>query len=244
MKTLTAQTRASHANHDLGLRKRKARKITAILATRRELAGAMLLEVGTGAGVIAAELAAVVGPQGHVESVDVTDERIVTEGYRFTRIAGTALPFAAARFDIVVSNHVIEHVGDRRAQAHHLSEIRRVLDPDRLVYLAAPNKWQWMEPHFRLPLLSWLPQELGDRYVRATGKGRRYDCLPPSRATLFRLTREAGLAPEDVTWEVLQRMAQNNELGGVSAFVRRFGYPAYRLGRALIPTHILVARCA
>jgi len=244
MKMLTVQARASHANHDLALRKRKAQKIIAVLATRRDLAGSKLLEVGTGAGIIAAELAAVVGPRGHVESVDVTDERVVTDGYRFTRIAGTALPFSAAHFDIVVSNHVIEHVGDHRAQAHHLSEIRRVLDTAGLVYLAAPNKWRWMEPHFRLPLLSWLPLDVADRYVRATGKGSRYDCLPPSRATLIRLTREAGLVPEDITWEVLQRMAQNNELGGVSAFIRHFGYPAYRLGRAVIPTNILVARCA
>ena len=136
----------------------------------------------------------------------------------------------------------IEHVGDLQAQQHHVTEIRRVLDSGGLAYLAAPNKWGLMEPHFRLPLRSWLPRGLADTYVRAMGKGSHYDCLPPSLGTLCQLTQEAGLVPENVTWEALQRMAQNNELGAASVFIRGFGYPAFRLGRAVIPTNLLLLR--
>jgi len=174
--------------------------------------------------------------------VDVVDERVVTNGYEFTLVPGTGLPFETGSFDVVVSNHVIEHVGDVQAQQHHVAEIRRVLDSGGLAYLAAPNKWGLMEPHFRLPLLSWLPRGLADTYVRAMGKGSHYDCLPPSLGTLCQLTQEAGLVPENVTWEALQRMAQNNELGAASVFIRGFGYPAFRLGRAVIPTNLLLLR--
>src|SRR3546814_17958343 len=74
-----------------------------------------------------------------------------------------------------LSNHVIEHVGNADAQRHHLDEIRRVLAPDGVVYFAAPNRWRLVEPHFRLPFLSWLPNPASDRYVRVMGRGSHYD---------------------------------------------------------------------
>ena len=44
--------------------------------------------------------------------------------------------FADAHFDVVVLNHVIEHVPDPRAL---LVEIRRILRPEGLIVLGAPN---------------------------------------------------------------------------------------------------------
>jgi ubiquinone/menaquinone biosynthesis C-methylase UbiE len=52
-------------------------------------------------------------------------------------ITGTHLPFADDSFDVVLSNHVIEHVED---QGEHLKELRRVLREDGICYLATPNK--------------------------------------------------------------------------------------------------------
>ena len=66
-------------------------------------------------------------------------------------------------FDVVVSNHVVEHVGDREAQRTHLAELRRVLAADGLGYLATPTRWALVEPHFTVPLLSWPPRPLRER---------------------------------------------------------------------------------
>src|SRR5262249_49347647 len=143
-------SRASHANLDAASRARKAQKIAALLGTD-SLRGARVLEIGTGSGVISAELARLVGPDGIVESVDVVDERIEVEGYRFTRVSGTALPFADSSFDVVISNHVIEHVGSELDQAHHLREISRLLGTDGRYYLASPSRASIVEPHFQLP---------------------------------------------------------------------------------------------
>src|SRR3546814_13212696 len=91
-----------------------------------------------------------------------------------------------------LSNHVIEHVGNADAQRHHLVEIRRVLAPDGVVYFAAPNRWRLVEPHFRLPFLSWLPHPASDRYLRLMCRGIHYDFHPPSYSRPFFLFPSAS----------------------------------------------------
>jgi len=87
-----------------------------------------MLEGGPGSGGIARYFAT--RPAGHVvHAVDVIDSRLSGEGYQFTRVEGTALPFDDATFDVVLSNHVIEHVGEVDAQYRHLAEPRPVLRP-------------------------------------------------------------------------------------------------------------------
>jgi len=163
-----------------------------------------MLEVGTGSGAIAHYFAGLDGGRHEVHAVDVADQRQVHEGYRFTTYDGRHLPFADDAFDIVISNHVIEHVGRREEQAMHLGEIRRVLAPRGHAYLAAPSRWQMIEPHFHLPFLSWLPRSWSHAYVRLTGKGENYDCNPLTHAQLERLLDEARLRHSNLNVSALQ----------------------------------------
>ena len=103
-----------HSKPDIELRRKKARKIIALIQARRPLIGVRVLEIGTGAGVISAELAHAAGPDGDVVSIDTMDTRLDTDGYRFALTTGVRLPFENATFDVVVSNHVVEHVVPER----------------------------------------------------------------------------------------------------------------------------------
>ncbi|HEV8686074.1 MAG TPA: class I SAM-dependent methyltransferase, partial [Gaiellaceae bacterium] len=139
-----------------------------------------------------------------VVGIDVRDQRQVRDGYRFVQVEGTALPFEDRSFDVVLSNHVIEHVGHESEQLQHLREVRRVLADEGVVYLAVPNKWIVVEPHFRLPFLSWLPQRLADRYVRSRHKGSFYDCDLPTRKRFLRLAGDAGLEAREITLDAMR----------------------------------------
>lgn len=172
----------------------KARKVLALLSDAAP-AGASLLDIGTGSGWMARHFADLAGLA--VVGVDVTDAREVREGFVFRQVQGAALPFDSASFDLVVSNHVIEHVGDRAAQRLHLAEIARVLKPGGTVYFAVPNRWSLIEPHYGLPLLSWLPSGWASRYLRASGRGGDYDCRPLGPSEIRSLAREAGFQAED-----------------------------------------------
>ena len=142
--------RQPHAVLDLGSRTAKALKIERLLDLQARSQPLRLLEIGTGSGGIAHYFATHPSLRCEVDAVDVVDNRLTTGDYRFQQVEGVALPFADGRFDVVISNHVIEHVGDASAQAQHLREIRRVMHPDGVGYLAVPNRWMLTEPHYRV----------------------------------------------------------------------------------------------
>lgn len=170
--------RQGHAVLDLPSRNLKAMKIAKLLGLSPGGESRRLLEIGCGSGGISHWFGAAGAMGWDVDAVDVEDVRLIDDGYRFTHVGGVQLPFADASFDVVITNHVIEHVGADDAQREHLREVRRVLRSHGVGYLAVPNRWMLVEPHFKLPFLSWLPMPLSHAYVRMTGRGSCYDCRP------------------------------------------------------------------
>jgi ubiquinone/menaquinone biosynthesis C-methylase UbiE len=109
------------------------RRILAALDLRP---GERVLDVGSGPGFLAIEMAEVVGSTGHVQGVDVSDDmltmaraREVTPGSAAVEFVGGGaedLPVADASVDVAVSTQVLEYVAD---VPKALAEIHRVLRP-------------------------------------------------------------------------------------------------------------------
>lgn len=188
-----ANSRQPHAILDLPSRFKKGLKIERLLKLPQRNQPIRMLEIGTGSGGIAYYFANHPHLQCEVTAVDVVDQRQVTYGYDFSLIRDTHLPSADASFDVVISNHVIEHVGEESQQRHHLSEIHRVLKPEGVGYLAAPNRWMLVEPHYKLAFLSWLPRTWRTPYLRLIRRGNHYDCRPLALAETEQALREVGL---------------------------------------------------
>ena len=164
---------------DVAGRRQRAQRMLKVLAELGgvDLARSRLLDLGASHGLITLELArATASAVGiDVDAVAIAAARASArlEGRAsFLVASGQALPFPSASFDIVVCNHVYEHVPDAPGL---MAEIHRVLAPGGVCYFAGGHLLQLMEPHYRLPLLSWLPRPLADAYLRATGRGRRYE---------------------------------------------------------------------
>lgn len=94
--------------------------------------------------------------------------------------------------DVITSFTVLEHVADERAA---LRELRRLLKPGGLLVITVPNRWWLFETHGcdlpvlpwnRVPLVSWWPKRLHDRWARA----RIY-----RRHEITALLRECGFEP-------------------------------------------------
>ena len=99
-----------------------------------------ILEIGCGKGRLIKHLL----DAGHDVRGCEVNQRMLDEGRRLygplpiDPVEGTALPYPAATFDILISFDVFEHIPDSDA---HLREVRRVLRPGGRYLLQTPNKW-------------------------------------------------------------------------------------------------------
>jgi ubiquinone/menaquinone biosynthesis C-methylase UbiE len=235
-------TRQPHAVLDLKSRTWKAVKIERLLGLEPGDEPIRLLEVGTGSGGIAQYFATHPSKRYSVDAVDVVDSRMVTDGYRFTLVEGTGLPFADESFDVVLSNHVIEHVGGEREQRRHLAELHRVMCRDGVCYLAVPNRWMLVEPHYRLIFLSWLPRSWRSRYLRMARKGEIYDCEPLRLPDLEEMLEASGFEFRNICVEALRLTFDIERPDGIANALLTFVPDAFiRPFRQVIPT--LIYRC-
>lgn len=90
--------------------------------------GERVLDVGSGPGFLAADLAE---RGARVEGVDLSEDMVRTAGERFPSLRfrtgeATSLPFDNSSFDAVTCTQVLEYVADVGAA---LAEFRRVLEP-------------------------------------------------------------------------------------------------------------------
>jgi arsenite methyltransferase len=98
--------------------------------------GERVIDIGTGPGLLAAEIAAAVGPDGLVCGIDIGDSMLALARARTTRpnsapmefrqAGADRLPYAQASFDVAVATQVLEYVKDVPGA---LAEITRVLRP-------------------------------------------------------------------------------------------------------------------
>lgn len=200
----TSITRSPHAILDVKSRQLKAQKIEMLLNFFEEQKNYKLLEVGVGGGGIAHYFATHKKFKIDVDAVDVTDNRIVKEGYRFQQVNGCSLPYESNSFDVVISNHVIEHVGSKQEQLEHLSEIKRVVKAAGYIYLAVPNRWMLVEPHYKLIFLSWIPRRYRSQYLRWAKGMNFYDCEPLERNELDIMLKSTGFHYENICIRALK----------------------------------------
>ncbi len=200
----TSATRQPHAVLDLPSRRLKGLKIERLLDLASRPQPIRMLEVGTGSGGIAHYFGTHEHLRCEVDAVDVHDNRLVTNGYRFHQVHDTQLPFDDQSFDVVLSNHVIEHVGDEQAQREHLAELHRVMALGGVGYLAVPNRWMLVEPHYRLAFLSWLPRAWRTPYLRMMRRGELYDCEPLQMDQLEGFLSAAGFQFRNICVKALR----------------------------------------
>ena len=147
---------------------------------RVALAGRQILDFGCGNGAQTIEL---VSPDSLIVAVDIdaNDLGVLADQLRTRKIGsvlpvqydGERIPVASASINVAVSFEVLEHVRD---EATVLREIHRVLAPSGEFVLTVPNKGWLFETHGahlpllpwnRVPMFSWLPKSLHERYAKA-----------------------------------------------------------------------------
>lgn len=161
-------------------RQEKSRKIIAILkffSKNNDLDPSLfsVLELGCAAGGMTHFLAKyfkkIVAVDIDTKAIDMARSSNTDKNVLFQLSDALNLPFKDEFFDLVICNHVYEHV----PLVHKMmTEIHRVLKKQGICYLAGPNKYALIEPHYCLPFLSWFPKNLANYYLRLLHKGNIY----------------------------------------------------------------------
>jgi len=136
---------------------------------RDRLSGATRIgDIGSGTGIMKTALE--VKSSKSIIGFEL-DVPFVVDRQRVVGADACRLPVPDASFDLLILNHIYEHVSD---QPGLFEEAWRVLRPGGAAYVSAGSRLAVIEPHYRLPFLSWLPRGVADGYLRASGRGDSY----------------------------------------------------------------------
>ena len=224
-------------------RRRKAAKLIAVLTHflgRADLSGLTVADVGCSAGFISDELAAAGAAHTVGIDIDVPGLKRAKDAFGervgFVCGDGERLPFPDGTFDAIVFNHIYEHVVNPDAI---VAELHRVLAADGALYLGLGNKYGIMEPHYKLPFLSYLPAGLADRYVRASGRADHYYERFRGRGGLRAMLRDFHVW--DYTFAVISEPDRFHGADDMPGPIAKLPMPAIRALRPVIPTFLWVA---
>ncbi len=178
---------------------RRARIVAAVLPQ----GGGHLLDFGCGNG---AQTLLLVPSFKKITGVDINESFLegfytalkscpLKEKIQLLATGGAPVNLPDASIDVATSFTVLEHVPDEMAV---LNDLHRLLRPGGRLLLTVPNRWWVFETHGadlpflpwnRVPLVSWWPKKLHDRWARA----RIY-----RRADIIDLVEKAGFSVDEV----------------------------------------------
>jgi SAM-dependent methyltransferase len=209
---------------------KKAKKIEAVLSdaqSTKKIKNLSILDIGAGSGHIANYFS----KNNNVIACDLVNQiNPIFKKLKFKLITKN-LPFRNASFDIVILNHVVIYVPNKELL---FTEIRRVLKNGGLCYLATPNKYFPIEPHFKIPLLNFFPQNFYNQILSCLSyKKQKVSFL--NQREIFKLAKITDFKSYDYTSEVM-----GNPKFYASFFNFKLRFP--QLISKISPTFIFILR--
>jgi arsenite methyltransferase len=205
--------------------------------------GERVLDVGSGPGFLAADMAVAVGDLGRVRGIDISEGMIAISQRRCVNLTqvefqvGTAtrLPSPESGFDVAVSTQVYEYLSDIDLP-RALSELYRVLRPGgRALILDTDGDslvWHSTDPmRMKRVFEAWsehcadfhLPRRLSSRLVQAGFRIHRRDCIPLFNPDLDPNTYSSGLIDLIVAFVPSRRGVKQEEVEAWAEDLRRLG---------------------
>ncbi|HVP80503.1 MAG TPA: class I SAM-dependent methyltransferase [Thermodesulfobacteriota bacterium] len=129
------------------------------------------LDIGCSSGIITSLLGnhfqMSIGMDIDQEAIQYAQDHSASTRVQFLMADSMALPFHDNSVDVIVCNHIYEHVPYANQM---MDEVYRVLKEGGFCYFSAGNKYMVIEGDHGLPLLSWVPKSFAHLYLKMTGK--------------------------------------------------------------------------
>jgi len=223
-------------------RERKYRKMISVIRDYygEDLSNLRCLEVGASGGIITSllsdDISDVVGLDIDADALHSASKNS-KKSLNYVIGDGLNLPFKDSAIDLVICNHIYEHVPNADQLFH---EIYRVLSDGGFCYMAAGNKLMVYEGHYHLPFLSWLPKPVAHCYLKLTGRGDHYYENHLSYIGLKKLLKNFNVI--DYTLEIIYypRRFAAEELFDQHPIAAKIPKSVFRILHSLIPTYIFI----
>lgn len=100
----------------------------------------------------------------NVSHSEIQTKNVAPDNIKMHMYDGQHLPVADKSYDLVLSNSVLEHI-PQSERAQLVREARRV---GKRGFIQTPAREFFIEPHFVMPFIHWLPRRLGRICVRVS----------------------------------------------------------------------------
>ncbi len=162
----------------------------------QHVAGKRVLDLACGTGygtaILGAQGAQVTGADISATAIRLARLRHGSDNVTFVIADCFDLPFAAASFDVVVANEMIEHVADHDAL---ITEARRVLVPGGLLLVSTPNKPVYNR--FKAPNAFHISEMDQPEFMDLLGRHFRHVRLTGTRMALLSVGYPLDESPHD-----------------------------------------------
>lgn len=156
--------------YDLQKRQLKAKTMLSVLQEYyrpEQLKTMKLLSIGASTGIIENALAPylneIIGIDIDSQAIQFANNTKQFANITFIEASGLDTKMHSESFDIILCAHIYEHVPD---PIQLMAEIYRLLKKQGICYFIADNRLLWLEPHYKLPLLSVLPKTIANKYLK------------------------------------------------------------------------------
>ena len=155
---------------------KKANKTISVLKDYfNDISSLSLLDIGSSTGIMTYEYAKhcqdVTGVDLDTTAVKYSNNLYKRENLKFICAPIEEIDFPDSSYDVITCSQIYEHVpSDKKL----IEEIFRLLKPGGVCYFAAGNRFKIIEPHYKLPFLSFLPKKVANVYIRLFTKHHFY----------------------------------------------------------------------
>jgi len=155
---------------------KKANKTVLVLKDYlNDISSLNLLDIGSSTGIMTNEYSKhfrdVTGVDLDTKAVQYSINKYKNHNLKFICSPIEEINIPDSFFDVITCSQIYEHVpSDKKL----MEDIFRLLKPGGVCYFAAGNRFKIIEPHYKLPFLSFLPKKAGNFYIRLFTKHEFY----------------------------------------------------------------------
>ena len=154
--------------YDVEVRTQKALKALSIIDDFKiNTDGLTLLDIGCSSGIMTKiysnHFSKTIGIDIDKSAIDFAIDNFNQENLKFFNISYNSSELLNKKFDVITCSHIYEHVDDPQDL---MDTIYSLLKPGGICLFIAGNKLKFIEPHFKLPFLSYMPSKLGNLYIK------------------------------------------------------------------------------